>query len=645
MFSFQTLISRGLAVLCLLALSSSVASAGTFEVDSPSAAKLMKSKVFAAQFLNRATFGPTMADIDSLAGRINQIGVRRACEEWIDAQFELPATEHQPLMMNMIANDGFTSDQESVWIQRFRHHAWWTASLQADDQLRQRVAWALSQILVTSEDGAGFNDRGLGNLSGVGRWVGVTNYYDLLVNGAFGNYRDLLQDVTYHPVMGVYLSHMRNRKTNGVRYPDENYAREVMQLFSIGLYELYNDGRLKTTLSGELIPTYTNETIKELARVFTGLTFKPSDTSTNSRFFYSGNDFLYPMEMAQHEHDTEPKTLVSGQVVDIDDGDADISAALDDLFDHSNVAPFISYRLIQRLVKSNPSRAYIRRVARKFDNNGQGVKGDLKAVVKAILVDPEAWRSVRVRVMRSPDRVSVATRGTEYSRLREPVIRYTSLLRGLEATSDYANGYAMVTPRDYDWTQEPYKSPSVFSFFLPGFQPPGDLIGFQPSRRIPNGNLVAPEFQQMTAVTANRLVNRYISDLNRGGGRFTASNGTVYSMECNLTFNLDADRALVNEDNLTNQGNLADQAWEAIQRSEAAESNLVTLIDKYDLLFCSGTMPQEFKDEIAYVVLKETDWMIGNTNGTPAWETRAGDFRVLSTLISVLTSPFAAIEE
>lgn len=248
-----------------MALMALPAYAGTFEVQSRSDAALMKRKVRAAQFLHRATFGPTIEQIDELAGRMRQVGVRRACDEWIEEQFAMPATLQQPVIEAMIADDGFTTTQDGVWIQRYRSHAWWDTALTSDDQLRQRVAWALIQILVTSESGAGFNDQNAGNISGKGRWIGPTNYYDMLVSNTFGNYRDILGEVTYHPIMGVYLSHLRNRKTNGTRFPDENYAREIMQLFSIGLYELQLDGRLKTTLQGELIPTYDNETIKELA--------------------------------------------------------------------------------------------------------------------------------------------------------------------------------------------------------------------------------------------------------------------------------------------------------------------------------------------------------------------------------------------
>lgn len=611
------------------------ASAGVFEVDSRSEARLMKNKIHASQFLSRATFGPTMAQIDTLATRMNQVGIRRACDEWIDAQFALPVTEHLPITRAMYTADGHTSEVDDVWIQRYRYHSWWHTAITADDQLRQRMAWALSQILVTSEEGEGFGDRNTGDFSGEGRWLGPTDYYDTLVRNAFGNYRTLLQEVTYHPVMGVYLSYVRNRKTNGVRFPDENYAREVMQLFSIGLYELHQDGRLKTDLAGNLIPTYDNETIKEFAKVFTGLTYRPESTGNNNQTFYSGNDLVYPMVMAAHEHDMEPKTLLNGVVVDTNNGDGDIAAALDNIFDHENVAPFISYRLIQRFVKSNPSRGYIRRVAMTFDDNGSGVKGDLKAVIKAILLDPEAWRSLRVRTMRNPDRVAVTPRGTEYSRLREPVIRYAAMLRGFNATSTDPNGYVKMLPMDYDWTQAPYKSPSVFNFYLPSYQPSGELIGFQPSRRIPNGNLVAPEFQQKTAVTSNRLINRYTWDLDTGQSRHNA--GTY--LACDMVFDLAADRALVNDDDLPNNTS------EAQRRAVAAQSDLVTLVDKYDLLFCAGTMPQDFKDELVFQTMDRTDWMIGNTGGTPPWQTRTGELRVSSMLLVILTSPFAAIEE
>ncbi len=599
----------------LIGLISAPVPAGTFELETRADVALMKRKVRAAQFLHRATFGPTIEQIDELAARMRQVGVRRACEEWIDDQCDLPATLHEPLALQMIADDGFDQGQSNVWIQRFRYHAWWHNALTAEDQLRQRVAWALIQILVTSEDGAGFNDQNSGNISGVARWLGPTNYYDMLVSNAFGNYRQVLHDVTYHPIMGVYLSHIRNRKSNGVRFPDENYAREIMQLFSIGLYELHLDGRLKTDSNGQLIPTYNNETIKNFARVFTGLSFKPA--SNGNHPFWSGNDFEYPMEMYQPEHDTDSKTLLRGQVIDLDDGNAEIAAALDNLFAHENVAPFISRRLIQRLVKSNPSRAYIRRVARKFEDNGRGVRGDLKAVIKAVLLDPECWRSQRVRGLRNPNRVEVTTRGTEFSRLREPVIRYASLLRAVHAASNYHTGRMMVVPQNWNWTQEPYKSPSVFNFWLPDYQPPGELIGYQPSRRIPNGVLFAPEFQQKTAVTSNRLVNRYLWDISSQKAQFYLSS-SAYTMDCDLEFDLSQEKLLAADDN-----------------------DMHKLLDQLDLVFCCGSMPQDFKDRIVEVVNEKTQWMKNNATWRPELE----NFRVESALIAVVTSPFCAVAE
>jgi uncharacterized protein (DUF1800 family) len=609
-FSWSTSLTRLSIAITLAALMATSSWAGIFEVDSQRDVQLMKNKVRAAQFLQRATFGPTIEDIEALASRMQQVGTRRACEEWIDNQFSQPVSLHQTLTEVMYTDDGYNGTENDVWIQRYRHHAWWHHALTAPDQLRQRMAWALIQILVTSEDGDGFNDTNNGNISNKPRWLGPIAYYDTMVQGAFGNYRDLLQEVTYHPIMGVYLSHMRNRKSDGVRFPDENYAREVMQLFTIGLYDLRQDGRFKRTLSGELIPTYDNETIKNFARVFTGLTFKPSDPNN---FFWSGYDFLYPMEMHQSEHDTEPKTLLNNQVIDLNDGNAEIKAALDNLYAHENVAPFISYRLIQRLVKSNPSRGYIRRVSRVFADNGQGVKGDLKAVIKAILLDPECWQSVRLITQQDPLRVEVAPRGTEFSRLREPVLMYTGLLRASHVTSDYSTGRTMITPLNWAWLQEPYYSPSVFNFFQPNYQPAGELLGFQPSRRIPNGELVAPEFQQKTAVTSNYLLSKYIWDISAQSARFTFPNG-----ECNLAFNLDAEKALA-----TNN------------------QDMPKLLDLLDLVYCCGTMPQDYKDRIVEVVNAETEWMRNNAQYRPELE----DYRVESALIQVATSPFSAIAE
>ncbi|MEM0924572.1 MAG: DUF1800 family protein, partial [Planctomycetota bacterium] len=315
-------------VACLAISGTGVA--GVFETASRREAGVIKRKVYATQFLSHATFGPTIEDVETLATRMGQIGVRQACEEWIDDQMAMSPSFHRPLAMLMIADDQYTSTQGGVYIQRYRYHAWWHNALNAQDQLRQRMAWALIQILVTSEDGAGFNDANPGHHTGEGRWLGPTNYYDLMVEHAFGQYSELLTDVTYHPVMGVYLSHNRNRKTDlaASRFPDENYAREIMQLFTIGLYELEQDGRLKKDESGNLIPTYDNDDIKEYAKIFTGLAMKPHPNASPNSQFNWGNELEYPMEMFNTEHEPGTKTLLGGEVVGDEstvDGEADIA--------------------------------------------------------------------------------------------------------------------------------------------------------------------------------------------------------------------------------------------------------------------------------------------------------------------------------
>jgi uncharacterized protein (DUF1800 family) len=612
-----------LHVLIVISMTTSSLSAGNFDVDSREEGFLLKRKIRAAQFLHFATFGPSMSDVDALAGQMVQVGGKKAMTNWIDAEFAKPPTLHQPLTETMITGDGFTTITQDIYLQRYRHHAWWEIAINGDDQLRQRMAWALSQIVVTNGDIDDLNDtQNLGNISQKGRWLGASNYYDMLVRNSFGNYRTLLTDATYHPAMGSFLSHLRNRKSDGTRFPDENYAREVMQLFTIGLYDLQRDGRLKTSITGEFIPTYDNDDIRELARVFTGLTFAPNPATTSNPF-YSGNDYLVPMVMHQPEHDTQPKTLLNNTVINQVEGNAEISAALDSLFNHDNIAPFISYRLIQRFTKSNPSRGYILRVARKFENNGQGVRGDMKAVIKAILLDPEPYQSLRIGSIRDAEgdgeTVVCKARGTEYSHLREPVIQYASMFRGCNATSDHPSGQARLMPLNYLWDQEPYRQPTVFNFYLPNYQPPGDLITYPASLRVPNGNLVAPEFQIKNAVTSNRTMNHIIANSNDLFHRVTAGSTTgAYYLNFKMNFNLQEELALA-----------------------AQENTLIEVVDRFDLLFCCGTMPQDYKEEMVRVINDETRWMPGNAQ----YASQYTQFRVSCALMTTLTSPFAAIGE
>lgn len=260
-----------------------------------------------------------------------------------------------------------------------RRWSWWQQVIDGPDPLRQRVALALSEIFVVSDN----SDAVASNP------VGAASYYDMLLGDAFGNYRDILLDVTLHPVMGAYLSHLRNDKSDprSGRYPDENYAREIMQLLSIGLFQLKQDGTLLRDGRGKPIPTYDNDDITELAKIFTGLSFDGPD-----RNFGSGAEaWTRPMRMYEEHHEPGPKRLIRGRHVPASQtGMQDISAAVDNLFRHPNVGPFIARRLIQRLVTSNPSPLYVQRAAAAFADDGHRVRGNMRAVISAILLDPEA---------------------------------------------------------------------------------------------------------------------------------------------------------------------------------------------------------------------------------------------------------------
>ncbi|ANM32082.1 hypothetical protein ABI59_04475 [Acidobacteria bacterium Mor1] len=404
--------------------------------------------------------------------------------DWLEDQFDKPISFHQPMFDERVR---LGEDENS----NTRRHVWWQQVMEADDQLRQRVAYALSEILVISDANNNVN----------GNPQAFLNYYDLLLTHSFGNYRDLLLDVSLHPLMGVYLSHLRNERSDPSRgrFPDENYAREIMQLFSIGLFELNGDGTLKLDGSGTPIATYTNEGITELAKVFTGLGFASADPD----FRRGEENWLRPMRMYEEYHEPGPKFLIKGLYLPPGQtGMQDIEDAVDNLFNHSNVGPFITRRLIQRMVTSNPSPAYIERVSDVFNDNGQGVRGDLKAVVQAILTDPEArdW----------PRRNNI-----DRGRLRESYLRRVHLAKAFDARSPAGmfpleDGNAVTT-----FGQRPLSSPTVFNFFLPDYQPPGE---------IQQADLVAPEFQVLNAVTtissANELQTQVERVMNNEGNDF-----------------------------------------------------------------------------------------------------------------------------
>jgi uncharacterized protein (DUF1800 family) len=424
----------------------------------------------AARLMTQATFGPTEAGIQTVisSGSINN---------WISAQLSmpLPGQSHQAYVDAVIAAVG-DADANAFY------QSWWGQAIIGPDQLRQRVAFALSQIFVISLADPSIDPRG------------AASYYDMLNRDAFGNFRTLLEDVSLHPQMGLYLTFLGNQKEDGAtRTPDENYAREVMQLMTIGLHELNADGTTRLDGSGQPIPTYTTADIGGLAKVFTGWSWY-HPMPTNSTFNGGGasgspNRTVTPMIGYPTFHSTSQKdflgtTIPANPTVDMA---GDLRIALDRLFNHANTGPFISQRLIQQLVTSNPSPAYVGRVSTVFANNGSGVRGDMAAVVRAILTDAEARNMANVG-------------SADFGKLREPVIRVTNWARAFSATSQTGQFLITSTSANTSLNQSPLTSPSVFNFWRPGFTPPA-------TTQLGQRSLLAPEFQVVDEVTAASYIN------------------------------------------------------------------------------------------------------------------------------------------
>jgi len=456
----------------------------------------------ASRFLNQSTIGADYETIETVAN----MGV----SNWLDQQLalapEVSFEDTTTMIWNhflqeyntMYGTGVITGNNSVLQFSIYWRMAYWNNILKSNDILRQRVALALSEILVISEN----SDL---NIS----MIGLSNYYDMLYTGAFGNYRDLLFNVTMHPAMGYYLSHLNNPKANLLLniHPDENYAREVMQLFSIGLYELNIDGTRKIN-NGAFIPTYDNDDIKEFAKVFTGFMpgayswhWDPAVAALPVTWGSALNtpitiDMTLPMSVNNNYHQSGSKTLLNGQVVASgQSGVQDVNDAIDNLFNHDNIAPFISKHLIQRLIKSNPTPAYVQRVAEIFNDNGQGIKGDLGAVVKAILMDAEA---------RDCSWLTDATAG----KLREPFVKATQILKAFNASNNSGKLYGFGFLVEEVSHQHVLNSPSVFNFYLPNFQPNGAIA---------DANMVAPEFQLHTSTASvdflNFIYDSFLADI------------------------------------------------------------------------------------------------------------------------------------
>lgn len=452
--------------------------------------------VDASRFLSKTTFGATAKDIDFI--------IKNGKSVWLDQQFEKPQTPQLTLFKKRLEDLGFVaippymynggdSTREEFTFERvvFQHHIWMETSIWGEDQLRSRVAHALSQILVVSQFGA----------NQFARETGFANYIDILGRGAFGNYGELLTDITLNPIMGLYLNTLNNPKADEAKFtrPDENYAREVMQLFSIGLYQLNTDGTPKLDANGKKVPTYNQQTVKEFARVFTGWSY-----STYTEFAQNGAFTIYPAAIANIDpmrafesyHDTGTKTLLNGEVIPAGQtAKQDIDSAIRNIMNHPNVGPFISKQLIQYLVASNPSAAYVNRVAAVFNDNGKGVKGDMKAVVKAIYLDDEA---------------NAPADHASYGKFKETPLIISGIWRAFKA-----QGVPIKSPRKGTVItiahhhygpeeQEMLHAPSVFNYYSSDYTPPGSL-----SKK----KLLAPEtqiFDGLLAVHQNNLLANLI---------------------------------------------------------------------------------------------------------------------------------------
>ncbi|MBV8742424.1 MAG: DUF1800 family protein, partial [Sinobacteraceae bacterium] len=435
------------AVYSLVLLASCGGGSGDSTGSPPPVSPPQVSAADAARLLEQATFGATASDI----AHVQSIGI----DAYITEQLAYPATQYTGFSYTphtapaSCRNDGSNPPDAASLCARDQYspfqvqRMFFMNALRNPDQLRQRVAFALSQILVVSS-------------VEVYEAYGLANYQNILLRDALGNYRTLLQDVTLSPTMGHYLDMARSGATDpstGV-VPNQNYAREILQLFSIGLVQLNADGTQQLTASGNPIPTFAGDTINGLAAVFTGWTYPPlagATASWNDPINFEGS----MVSFADH-HQTGTKMLLNGYTVAANQTpEEDLANALDNIFNHPNVAPFVSQRLIQHLVTSNPSPGYVARIAAVFADNGKGVRGDLGALVRAILEDSEA----RGDAPASPI----------FGHLREPALFLTSAIRSLGGQSDGV----LLRGASSGMGEPVYAPETVFSFYPPGYQIPG----------------------------------------------------------------------------------------------------------------------------------------------------------------------------
>ena len=498
-----------------------------------SGTSLIPDMVGAARFLSQATLGTNYEQIESLS----EIGI----DTWLSQQFSMTPSSFVTRYDSIYAIV-LEELQREDHLNEYGSFVFYDFIFNDSDYLRQKVAFALSQIFVINRSGDLSNEAAV-----------VMSFHDILYQNAFGNYRDLLGEVTYSLSMSIYLSYLNNRRADIINntFPDENYAREIMQLFSIGLDKLNLDGTAKLDADGNTIPTYTIENIEELSKVFTGLTFT--------------GDPHAPVIMDESLHSIGSKNIFDDIV--IPEGQAgiqDIEDALDELFKHSNVGPFIGYRLIQQLVKSNPTPAYVRRVAMIFNDNGKGVRGDLEAVVKAILLDPEARNCEWID-------------HPENGKLIQPLERLITLYKAFDIDSPTGRLW-FDDERGNPLSQSFQNAPSVFNFYSP-FYAEDNIIA-------PQG-LVSPEFQILNSITSIEYLNT-IEDVikKQPFANRTKSNVGV---------------RLVPDDENIPFLDFTDEI--EVYQTEGVEA----LLNRLDVLICRGQLSQRVKDIIADTITQNIE--------------------------------------
>ncbi|MEJ6700377.1 MAG: DUF1800 family protein [Akkermansiaceae bacterium] len=565
----------------------------------------------ASRFLQQATFGPTRTMISSFPGVGSLSGFNDPpytfYQQWIDAEiaksptllrvfwrersdpsyvqgadpYEVAhnATHGQQFsyyvgtVANQTPNNEITPthSKEAIW-----HHA----AMTADDALRQRAAWAISQTFVVSTVGMTQTDIGES-------WL---KYYDIFLRHTFGNFRDIVEEVTYSPLMGYYLSYQGNAKANlsAGTFPDENYAREIMQLFTIGLWLLNQDGTPALDGNGNPVPTYDNDDIFEIAKIFTGLRLETTRTNIEIR---GTSNRIDPMRTHIWRHDFTTKTLLDYDgpegpltrptIVAATQDDAglrqEIGSFLDHLFNHPNTPPFLARNLIQRMTASNPSPNYIKAVADAFTHghyNGVGsmARGDMSAVFRAILLHPEA-------------REVTLSGDTAHGKLREPLIRLLSYARAFEIaphSDPLENPYGIVAFKNIanETAQQPFKSPSVFNYYLPSFQPTGSIL---------DRNLFAPEFQIHNDVTALSLQNA-IRELTLSGIGLILG---THKLKSNLDLTHEISLA---EDTVAGHDALLDHLELMLTPGRLSVTNRATLFTAIDTI--NGDTPEQREDRV-----------------------------------------------